>query len=124
MVFRVILASFYDLLIILALLIFTTAVYIICLHQSSIPAGTRWYQFLLLTIIIFYYLLCFKFGGQTIGLKTWRLQLITSRDSITLLQAFLWLFLALPAVGYGFIRFKNPQYFLFKWTKIKLKSLK
>ncbi|STX52721.1 RDD family [Legionella busanensis] len=120
MVVRLILASIYDLLIVLALLFFITAVSLIFNPQSFIPAGTRWYQFLLVAGIFFYYLLCFKFGGQTIGLKTWQLKLVTNREQLTLLQAFLWLCFALPAISYGFLRFKNPQYFLFKWTKIRL----
>ncbi|WP_165482724.1 RDD family protein [Legionella gresilensis] len=120
MLFRFILASFYDLLIILALLFLITAVCLIFNPQSSIPAGTRWYQFLLVAVVFFYYLLCFKFGGQTIGLKTWQLKLVTNRNQLTLLQTFLWLCFALPAISYGFLRFKSPQYFLFKWTNVKL----
>ncbi|WP_419419551.1 hypothetical protein ACNVED_13735 [Legionella sp. D16C41] len=122
MLFRIILASFYDLLITLALLMLITTLCVI-IKQSAIPADTRWYQCLLVTTMLTYFFLCLKFGGQTIGLKAWQLQLITE-GRLTIMQIFLWLLLTVPAIVYGFFKIKNPCYFLFKWTGVTLRSLK
>ncbi|STX30045.1 RDD family [Legionella beliardensis] len=120
MLFRFALATIYDLFIILALLMLTTALCMIASQQTSIPPGSRWYQILLLLTIFTYYFICLRLSGQTVGLKTWRLQVISTYGPLTIYKLCYWLILIPLAIGYGIIRFKKPQYFLGKWTSIRL----
>ncbi|QRN02708.1 hypothetical protein GH742_01815 [Legionella sp. MW5194] len=76
MFFRLLAALFYDLIVLCSLLMLATAIAVYFNQGQAIPPASRGYQSLLVTIMGAYFILSFRYGGQTIGFKSWRLRLI------------------------------------------------
>ncbi|HYW93370.1 MAG TPA: RDD family protein [Gammaproteobacteria bacterium] len=70
-------AIFYDSLILLALLILATFPLMLFTHGRPIPAGTRAYTFYLLVVAWLFFAGFWTHGGQTVGMRSWRLRLAT-----------------------------------------------
>lgn len=68
----------YDSLLVLALLMVAAALVVIP-AGSGIQAGTLWFQAYLLLTWWAYFAVCWRMGGQTVGMRAWRVQLITDR---------------------------------------------
>lgn len=120
MLIRYIAAKIYDAFILLALFFAFTALCLIGNHGEAISSGTRWYQIGLLTITFIYYILSIRFGGQTIGMRSWRLQIIADNGAIQYQQIVGRILLFLPSLFIAVIRFKTPQDLLDLWTKTRL----
>ncbi|KTC76826.1 RDD family protein [Legionella brunensis] len=120
--FKYLAAQIYDSFIIIALFFAFTTLCLIANHGFAIPPATRWYQLSLLGLFIGYYLLSVVYGGQTIGMRAWRLQLQTDLGRPSWQQAIGRLLLIFPALLGGLLSFKNQQQLLYRWTKTKLKS--
>lgn len=108
---RRLLAIVYDLLLLLGLLFIATAVANFALNQgNAIERGNPYYWFFkfgLLMISFFYYGWFWTHGGQTLGMKTWKMKL-QSRDGKALSwpQALVYFFaaaLSWTVFGIGFI---------------------
>ncbi|ASQ44899.1 RDD family protein [Legionella clemsonensis] len=123
MLFRYIAAQIYDSFILTALSFGFTAICLLTTHGMAIAPATKWYQYSLLTLFIGYYLTSIRHGGQTIGMRAWRLQLISDNGKLNWWQAAGRLILVLPALAGGLLRFRNPQQLLYRWTKTRLQLI-
>ena len=101
-------AIFYDALLLLALLMLGSFLYVpIAGIVLPAPLGRTLYQIFLLAISFFYFTGFWVHGGQTLGLRTWKLRLV-ARDggSVTWPQATRRFVLALVSwlcLGLGFL---------------------
>jgi len=68
----------YDALLITALLMVAAAIPVIALG-AEIDPGTIWFQLYLLAVWWAYFGVCWHFGGQTVGMRAWRVMLVTDR---------------------------------------------
>lgn len=71
---RRIAAGLYDLLPLVAILMIATLA-VVAVHGERIPSGTAWYRAYLVAVAFAYYGISWKRGGQTIGMKAWRLRM-------------------------------------------------
>ena len=69
-------AALYDLLVVVALLMCGTALALIPSQGKAVPAHTWWYQMYLLLWLLAYFGYSWRVGGQTIGMRAWKLSLI------------------------------------------------
>jgi len=96
----------YDALLLLALLAVLTALLIGFRGGAAIPPRTWWFQGLIVGVCVLFYAWFWTHGGQTLGMRAWRIRVV--RDDGTRLRwhdallrfAAAWL-AALPA-GWGF----------------------
>jgi len=65
----------YDLLVLLAILMTLTIVAILARGGTAIGPGSVWFQLLLLATWWLYFVWCWTHGGQTVGMRAWRLVL-------------------------------------------------
>ncbi len=66
----------YDALLVVALLMAAAALLVVP-YGDGIPSGTLWFQFYLLIVCWAYFAVCWRMGGQTVGMKAWRIRLLT-----------------------------------------------
>ena len=69
-------ALLYDALIVLALWMLTGAVVLIFTDGEAVPAGTIWFRCLLLAVTALFFTGFWTRGGQTLGMRAWRLKLV------------------------------------------------
>lgn len=72
-------AAAYDLLVVVALLMLVTAAVIGARRGVGIEPGSAWFQALLLAAWWLYFALSWTRGGQTVGMRAWRL-VVTDRN--------------------------------------------
>jgi uncharacterized RDD family membrane protein YckC len=76
---RRLVAIFYDLFLVIAILFLATAMVNALNHGEAIDSNNPYYvffvRFLLLAISFFYYGWFWTHGGQTLGMKTWKMKL-------------------------------------------------
>jgi uncharacterized RDD family membrane protein YckC len=70
------LAWIYDLCLVIGLLFATGFVALAINGGEAIPAGTGWYRLLLVFVVTSFYVGFWVKGGQTLGMKAWRLVLV------------------------------------------------
>lgn len=98
----------YDLLLVLALLFVVTAVENFALnHGDAIVRGSKFYWpyvFSLVLAIFFYFGWFWTHGGQTLGMKTWKMKLC-SKDGkpVSWKQALVYFLAAILPLGIGFL---------------------
>jgi len=99
-------AMTYDALLVIALMMVGTALAIIP-AGGEITAGNLLFQAYLLALWYLYFALCWRLGGQTVGMKAWRLAICTAqRDRPDWLQVairFFMAFVSLAPAGLGFL---------------------
>jgi uncharacterized RDD family membrane protein YckC len=98
-------ALFYDSLIVLALLIFSTWLLLPFTAGEPIGPGQFFYQVYLLLIVDGYYVVFWVMGGQTVGMRAWKIKLV-SEDGAALswrqaIVRLLWAVLTLLPAGIG-----------------------
>lgn len=76
MIIRLAAALFYDAIIVCSLWLVVTAVAVFFHGGLAIPPASRGYQGVLVATMAMYFIASFRYGGQTIGFKSWRLRLI------------------------------------------------
>ena len=101
-------AMFYDSLLLLALLMMLSYPYVWLTGGDKPDLIVRTlYQLYLLVICFFYYAGFWVRGGQTLGLRTWRMKLVSNDDGpITwamALKRFVYALLSLICLGLGFL---------------------
>lgn len=69
----------YDLLLVTALLMALTGALIMLRGGRAIDSGSFWYQLLLVGCWWLYFAWCWTHGGQTLGMRAWRLVLVGTR---------------------------------------------
>ena len=98
-------AIFYDALILLALLMLSTWILMPFTNGEAIEAGEIAYQLYLLVICCGYYLGFWLYGGQTVGMRAWRIRIRTLENTPLTLkiagQRLLWAVLTLLPGGFG-----------------------
>lgn len=72
------LAGAYDLLLLAALLMVLGIAVLILRGGAEIPSGTLWWQALVLSCCSLFYAGFWARGGQTLGMRTWRLKVETT----------------------------------------------
>jgi glycerophosphoryl diester phosphodiesterase len=97
--FRWALALFYDLMAVVALLMLATALLLPFNHGQGIPAGTLIYQLYLLVVAYLYFDFCWRHGGQTLGMKAWKLRCAVAASHRQTLLRFSAGLLGLAALG-------------------------
>jgi len=99
---------FYDLLLLVSIYFFGTLVLIPFNGGQPIEHGNLPYDFYLMAITYLYFTWQWTHGGQTLGMRAWKIRLrkveggnVTWRDASL---RFLLALLSVPALGAGFIR--------------------
>ena len=113
-------AMIYDGIILLSLFILCTAVCLLCRHGVAIPPASLWYQLTLLFILYGYHFQSYRYGGQTIGMRTWRLRLVSLSCSLSNRQIVVRLLLTIPALIYSILRIRNPFKLLDHWSNSQI----
>ena len=75
MIIRFFSAVIYDLVIVCTLLFAFTAICLFVNKNQAIAPGTVWYQISLVMIVLLYYVLSLRYGGQTIGMRAFHLKI-------------------------------------------------
>lgn len=101
---RKLLAGLYDWLLVIALMMLTSVPFV-ALSGAPVAAGSSWYQGAMLAVAAGFFCGFWRCGGQTVGMRAWRLQLVSASGPVTWSQVWIrfgaaWLS-ALP-VGAGF----------------------
>jgi uncharacterized RDD family membrane protein YckC len=104
--FRILAAIFYDTLLLIAILFVATAIVLILNGGKQISQDNYLYTAFLFSLCFIFYYWFWMHGGQTLGMRSWRIRL-TQEDSspITRKQAAIRFFSALlswSAAGLGF----------------------
>ncbi len=96
----------YDALLLAPLLMLVTLGAIVLQGGQAIEPGTWWYRGLLLLVSASFFAWFWRHGGQTLGMRAWRIQVTTEQgQSPGLVQCYLRFFLAVAsalALGLGF----------------------
>lgn len=103
---RLLAAMLYDALIMFGLLMGATALLLPFNHGQSIPQGTVIYQLYLLVVLYLYFDVCWRKSGQTVGMKAWKIRLISDEGLISHRQTlirFLGAFISLASLGVGYV---------------------
>jgi len=107
---RRLMAIFYDLLLLIALLFIATVIANALNHGEPIEPENRYYPLFVLCLLVisfFYYGWFWTHGGQTLGLQTWKMKLISNEhQNISWQQAFIRMIAALcswSCFGLGFV---------------------
>ena len=74
-------AMVYDTLIVIALLMFATALALPLNQGEAFGAGNLWLQLYLAAIALGFFLLFWRKGGQTLGMRAWKIKLVTDSDT-------------------------------------------
>lgn len=120
---RYLTALVYDAVIILALFFLFTAICVALAYGQAIPPATRWYQATLCALAYFYYFLSYRLGGQTIGLRAWRIKLLSLKNRLLHRQLIGRILLLLPACCYALLRMESPLKIADNWTCTQLIDL-
>lgn len=110
-------AMFYDSLIALALMMGATALLLPFTAGQPVPAGTLAYDVYLVVVVYLYFAYCWRRGGQTIGMKAWKIRLVSDRP-VTWSQTFVRFFgaiISIACLGLGlYFRWHD------KWSETQL----
>ena len=116
---RHILAMVYDAFLIIPLLMASTALWVALLgptsdiKQPAVPDLLQWCSWLL--ILVGFFGLFWRRGGQTLGMQAWRLKLVSEKELASptwhqIALRILVAFVSFGALGIGFLwRFVNPK---------------
>jgi len=110
-------ALIYDGIVLVSLFLLFTAACLWVRHGVAIPSGSTWYQLILLSIILAYYFLSYQRGGQTLGMRAWRLKLVPKTAHLNKTQVLARLLLPAPALIYAVFCIKGPRKLLNDWTQ-------
>ena len=68
----------YDWLLLASLLFSVTLLLILVRGGSAVEPGTWWYSAMLIVVAFLFYGWCWTHGGQTLGLRAWKLRVVTA----------------------------------------------
>ena len=105
--FRRFAAICYDTLLLLAVLFFATALVLPFNSGEAFSSDQLYYPVYLFSVSCLFFTWFWTHGGQTVGMKSWKIRVLTSnRQPITWRQAmarFLWAILSWLACGLGYL---------------------
>jgi len=91
-------ALFYDLLLLIAVLFFASAL-AVAINQGSIPKDNLYFKLYLLAVDYLFFAWFWIHGGETLGMRAWRLQLrSTNGDCITWRTTLIRFLTAIPSL--------------------------
>jgi uncharacterized RDD family membrane protein YckC len=100
-------AGVYDGLLVLALLFVPTSIVMAFRGGAAIPPGSAWFQLLLLATVASFFIGFWVQGGQTLGMRAWRLRVerrtgepLSYRDGLV---RFAVAIVSIAALGLGFL---------------------
>ena len=70
-------AAVYEVFTLFAVAFVATVPWVALLPEHVVSAGNPWFQVYLLLVFQLYFALCWKNGGQTLGMRAWRLCVVT-----------------------------------------------
>ena len=79
-VLRRVMAMAYEILPMTAILLLAAAPVAPLMPEDHVSAGSLWFQVYLLLVVYLYFVWCWSHGGQTLGMRTWKL-FVESDDS-------------------------------------------
>ncbi len=95
----------YDTLIVLALLMLATAIALPLNKGDAFDAGNVLFKLYLTFVCIGFFLLFWRKGGQTLGMRAWKIQLVNDQHAVpSYSQLFIRLLAAVPSLallGFG-----------------------
>lgn len=121
---RCLLSLLYDIGILTSILFFITAILLLLNQGIPIPPGTGWYQLILTSICWAYYATSYRYSGQTIGMKAWKIKLIFLTRKPATWRGFSRWILFFPALFCGIYQKKKPYNILTSWTQTTIIDLK
>ncbi len=71
--FKIAATLVYEILVIAGIMLFISLLAVLLTPQHQVPPETLWFQLLMLAAITLYLAGSLKMGGQTLGMKAWRL---------------------------------------------------
>jgi len=74
-------AMLYDGLIVIALLMFATAIVLPFNQGDAFSAGNVLLQLYLALVILGFFVVFWRFGGQTLGMRAWKIKITNSRSN-------------------------------------------
>ena len=80
--FRLIAIAAYEVLLLLALMATITFIFVFFVGDATTGAAHFLLQFTLWVVLGFYFVFCWTKAGQTLAMKTWRVQLIKSNGTL------------------------------------------
>ncbi len=102
---RRLLAGLYDWLLVLALMM-VVSVPVVALLDDAIPSGNAFYQGAMVTVAGVFFVYFWARGGQTLGMRAWRLRLVNAAGTAPTTTEALWRFccawIAFLPLGAGF----------------------
>ncbi|WP_226905498.1 RDD family protein [Legionella antarctica] len=111
-------ALIYDAIIVLVLLFVLTGVIVLFNNGHAVSPETPWYQFTLAWVALFYYYSSMRSGGQTLGMRAWRIELVArDRQKLTRQQILSRILYFLPATFIAPFCFTQSHIILGQWTK-------
>ena len=100
---RLLAAVLYDLILLLGLLLLATTLVVVPLnigHDSTALEGSLLFQLYLVVVIACFYGWFWSHGGQTLGMRTWKIKILTqSGETLSLPRALLRLLLAVVTLA-------------------------
>ncbi len=115
-------AILYDSLIIVAIMMVATAILLPFTGGRAIPPGTLIYTLYLITVVYLYFAYCWRKGGQTLGMKAWKIRLVSEYSyPVTWTQTFVRFFggiISIACLGLGLV-FRWHD----KWSNTRLIKL-
>ena len=96
-------ALLYDAILLLGLMMVFTALILTLTDGEAIKAGNWYYRGFLVVMVVSFFTWFWTHGGQTLGMRAWRLKLVTTQDQVPRVQACLWrlVFAAISLAGFG-----------------------
>lgn len=75
-IFKHIAAFVYDIFPVVGILLLTSFVTLIIRNGQEVARNTIWFDVLLFCEVAFYYVYSWKIGGQTLGMRAWKMKII------------------------------------------------
>ena len=71
-------AFIYDIFPILGIVLLTSGITLLLRGGIEAPAGNPWFRSLIIFEIIIYYVYSWKVGGQTLGMRAWKIKIVSN----------------------------------------------
>lgn len=113
-------ALFYDVLVMSSLLIGLTSVCLVFRKGVAIAPGTLWFQCLLTAVIYLYYAFSCLNGGQTVGMRAWRLKLVSKHATLSHKQVAKRFLLFLPLLVLSPLMLQGPLTVLNRYSRCEM----
>ena len=126
-VFKHLFSLIYDIFPILGLFLTTSLVVVLLNGGEEVSPGTYWFQILLGAEVFFYFTYSWKSGGQTLGMRAWKLAVV-DHNTLTWLSVtlrFLMGCLSILTLGLGlWVKLLNKKTWMDQISQTETVSLK